>query len=238
MISDTENCSQICEEKSNQIRNFGDVKSSGRIRHLNLDGTMVESMKGILKFDNLKTLSFIDTPLYEKTFARLIAIIGTGMKVEIVNGVRITQMELHEAKQYPPIARDLIDHGWEISSDIPTNDEFLELAYQYNVDFYKYCVYNDPYKLEKSDLHLARILSKKLGSVGLRIQEGPKMKEDIILAIKKLAKAISTIDGDLPPALEEKIHNNEADYSDSGSSSDETGYIFSNEYADYSGLEN
>ena len=235
MNEENEEDSRILSKEAAKIRTFEDIKASDKISRLVLDETMVESLKGILKFKNLKAVSFINTPLYEKKFVRLMVIIATEGKIEIINGVRVRAMEVHEAKNYPLITMNLIDRGWEVNEKMPTDDELMRLADKYDVDYY---YYKHRVKEENENRVLALELIRKLGSVGLRIEEGPKMEENIIYAIKKLAKIISSIDGDIPESFikkEQNIHNNEI-------ITDETDYFsvnsFSNEYADSSEMEN
>ena len=110
-------------------------------------------------------------------------------------------MEVHEAKNYPLITMNLIDRGWEVNEKMPTDDELMRLADKYDVDYY---YYKHRVKEENENRVLALELIRKLGSVGLRIEEGPKMEENIIYAIKKLAKIISSIDGDIPESFIKK----------------------------------
>lgn len=56
---------------NNNIRFFGDIKYPSQIRHLDLSGNMLESLDGIEKLTELKTLNVANNKLDDEDFKKL-----------------------------------------------------------------------------------------------------------------------------------------------------------------------
>lgn len=102
------------------------------------DHSSINSFEGISKQKQLKSISFIGTPLAEKENFRLTCLILIGQRLNYINGKSITAAERSDAATYPQIAKILLEHGWELDYPAPTSDEFKEIAKLYELNIKDY----------------------------------------------------------------------------------------------------
>jgi hypothetical protein len=96
------------------------------LRHLIADRSAIDSYGGLSRHPRLASLSLVSTPLAERPLFRLSCIVLVGVHLASINGDPVTIDEKLEATQYPLIARDLIEHGWEIERPLPSSARFKE----------------------------------------------------------------------------------------------------------------
>ncbi|KAH0785428.1 hypothetical protein GPJ56_010655 [Histomonas meleagridis] len=180
---------RILDISGTSIKSLEQLEPQPNLIKVIANDSKLEFLTGISKQKNLREISYLETPLSTKKYMRVSLLIAIGQGLSVVNDVTIKAFERIEASKYPPIAKELINKGWELTGKVPTDEEFYELSQQFGVDYFSFYQTEEDAKIP--DLKLARAISRKLGSIGIRIQEGPNMKNDIINAITSITKAIS-----------------------------------------------
>ena len=181
------------------------------------DGSALDTYADFSKFKRVKRFSAVDTPLSKRKKFRVECVIMFGTILESINGTQVTQEEKQKAAAYPPIARYLLEKGWELADTVPNSEEFRELAIEYdlkvdgcNSDFSNSksesllrtgksvysCQADDEQDNENEqdkDEQLIEALVKELKKAGIGLTYEQDVKEEMIDIIRELAEAATIL---------------------------------------------
>ena len=117
------------------ITSFETLPSQPVMTQLIANHTKVNSYVGLSRQPRLSNLSLKATPLSERPYFRIETLIVVGQHLMTLNGEQITPEEREIASQYPVIAQNLLEFGWDLVYPCPKVDQFRELAASYNLRF-------------------------------------------------------------------------------------------------------
>ena len=205
------------------LKTLESLPSQQCLQILRADNSMISSFLGLSRHPQLKSISLRNSPISEiENFRVCCAIVCSNNLVEI-NGKRITKEERSLARKYPPIARLLLEDGWQLVIPPPSSEEFRQLAIQHNLtiqdvdpDFsneiaeqYLRCPmtlasrrYNQISDDDSSENlileeeELIDDLIEVLSTIGIRIPRDDQSKDDIIDAIEMLATILQDLKQD------------------------------------------
>jgi hypothetical protein len=99
------------------------------------DKTKIAAFTGLARHPHLREVSFSDAPISKEENFRLRCLIVVGQRLAKINGRAVRPEERQVAKDYPVIARQLVEVGWNVERPVPPANRFRELAKQYRLKF-------------------------------------------------------------------------------------------------------
>ena len=117
------------------ITSFETLPSQPVMTQLIANHTKVNSYVGLSRQPRLSNLSLKSTPLADRPYFRIETLIVVGQHLMTLNGEQITPEEREIASQYPVIAQNLLEFGWDLVYPCPKVEKFRELASAYNLRF-------------------------------------------------------------------------------------------------------
>ena len=138
-----------------KIPSLKKIGEQRRLKYLNLSGSTIESLEtlptqpvlltltanntpinsylGLARHPRLSIINMHNTPLSKRPNFRLEMLLVVGQHLTKLNGVLITHEERNFAAMYPQISRHLIENGWNAQVPLPSQQEFRQLAIEYNL---------------------------------------------------------------------------------------------------------
>ena len=92
-----------------QITNFNGLKLRNSLNKIIADKTPITSLKGLANAPNCHSISLISTPISQELNYQLSLAILFGDSLVSIDGKAVKKSIILKAKQYPPIAKELIN---------------------------------------------------------------------------------------------------------------------------------
>jgi hypothetical protein len=99
------------------------------------DSTGISSFRGLSRHHHLREVSFDSSPISWDQDFRLKCLILVGQRLAKINGQAVTISERKIAKDYPLIAKQLIEADWELEHPVPSKERFRALAIEKKIKF-------------------------------------------------------------------------------------------------------
>lgn len=100
----------------------------------NADLTQISTFKNFKSIRHATKVSFRDTPISKLLNYRLAILIIIGKKLISIDGQAISNSLQQKYAQYPPIAGDLINNGWDVEYPCPSQEKLNWLCQEFKAN--------------------------------------------------------------------------------------------------------
>lgn len=124
----------VLDMSRNDITSIEGLRHFPKLKHFLADSTNIADLRNFRVLEGVNTISLQKTPVAEKEHFRLGLLLVVGDSLKSINGRVITATLVKRAATYPPICRELVNHGWIPTYPCPEQDELDELCRQYGLE--------------------------------------------------------------------------------------------------------
>lgn len=188
-----------------------------------LNNSSIESYEGLSRHPRLEEISATGTALADRPNFRLALVILVGPKLRYINGTKVKLSERQDAASFPRLAKLLIEAGWDPTDKTLSVQEYRKLVDEYDLVVGDARLADDeerfgelinppavfvPHEAKsesaaddkvaeaaaKKEEKLVKDLATVLSRIGIRVQQGEKRKEEIVVAVSQLAELAKMVD--------------------------------------------
>jgi hypothetical protein len=117
-----------------KIESLSSLQAQPWLNELIADGSQIDDYAGLSRHPQLRKVSLADTPLSRRPTFRLFTLIVMGSRLITLNSVPISKAEREQAKQFPKIARNLIEAGCDLPGEPVTDADYRHFAEEVSLE--------------------------------------------------------------------------------------------------------
>jgi hypothetical protein len=95
--------------------------------------SQLSSFLGLSRHPQLQKISLDGTPLSARQDFRIASVLVVGPRLTVINGKPVSKAEREQAKNFPKIARNLLEAGWEIPAEPATESDYRRFAQEAHI---------------------------------------------------------------------------------------------------------